>query len=353
MKKMVLVGTLVLPLVCIAGTSMSVDLTPEEQLGKDLYQDVNFSYNSTQSCQTCHDEGAGFADPTNAADPVDTPVSLGADGFSKGGRNAPTAAYSGYSPIRYKVNGTKEYYGGLFWDGRADGSSERLADPLAEQAQGPPLNEVEMAMPDEETIVSVIKAYYSDQFQTVYGFNDFSQTEEAYALFAEAIAAYERSPEVMQFNAKFDTHQLTVTEKNGRDLFKEHCNSCHYMGNSVGFGPLFTTFGYANIGIPQNPRVDGDENDLGLGGNVGEAEQNGKFKVPTLRNVAKTAPYGHNGYFATLEEIVDFKNTRDRGGWEEPDVSENLSDLIGDMKMTKTQVADVVEFLKALTDEAE
>ena len=116
-----------------------------EQLGKIFYQDKGFSRNETQSCQTCHHHITGYADPTNMRDPEYTVVSLGDDGVSLGGRNAPSSAYCGFSPsLRLQADGT--YVGGLFWDGLANGADEDLQDPLAKQAQGPPLNPVEMNM---------------------------------------------------------------------------------------------------------------------------------------------------------------------------------------------------------------
>ena len=347
MKKRLLACGLAVTLGCLANTSLAVDLTPEEQLGKAMYEDKNFSFNQMQSCKSCHDEATGFADPDNAFDPDNSVVSTGADGFSEGGRNAPTAAYAGYSPVRYKMKRTGEYFGGLFWDSRADGS--QLGDPLAEQAQGPPLNQMEMKMPDIASIVEVIKDNYADEFKIVYDFESFEQEDETYNLFARAIAAYERSPEVLKFNSRFDRKQLTPVERYGQSQFKKHCNSCHFMGRSRGDGPLFTSFGYANIGIPKNPLIAGDEPDLGLGAVVGEKAQEGKFKIPTLRNVEKTPPYGHNGYFPTLKDVVNFKNSRDSMGLT-PDVADNVSNAIGNLGMTEAQVDAVVQFLLTLTD---
>ena len=71
-------------------------------------------------------------------------------------------------------------------------------------------------------------------------------------------------------------------------------------------GPVFTNYGYANIGIPKNPLLPSDVPDLGLGTTVRDTLQDGKFKIPTLRNVGVSAPYGHNGYFPTLKDIVNF-----------------------------------------------
>jgi cytochrome c peroxidase len=351
MKKQLIICALALPMLLVANISHAADLSDEEKLGKALFEDNNFSLKATQSCRTCHNGLTGFADPTNAINPEVTVVSLGDDGVSLGGRNAPTAAYAGYSPVRFQDPVTGEYYGGMFWDGRKDGSV--LGDPLAEQAQGPPLNPVEMNMESIATVVDVIEEYYLNEFRKVYREDFVHDDQILFDLFARAIAAYERSAEVEKFDSYFDRGVLTSTEKSGRGLFKKHCSVCHSMDNISGNGPLFTTFGYSNIGIPDNPLIDGDNNDLGLGGVVNDDEpslQNGKFKIPTLRNVAVTAPYGHNGYFPTLLDIVNFKNTRDVGDWPMPDVNENLTYMIGDLSLTKNQVNSIVEFLKTLTD---
>jgi len=324
--------------------ALAVSLSAQEKMGRHLYQDKNLSWNSTQSCATCHHRSAGFADPTNSRDPENTMVSLGDDGFSLGGRNAPTAAYCGYSPILIQdENG--EWFGGMFWDGRMTG--EILGDPLAEQAQGPPLNPVEMNMPDLETVVArVFEADYAHLFIEAYGYDFFTDPVAAYDEIARLIAAYERSAELNRFSSAFDNGTLTATEARGLAAFqKAQCDSCHSLATPPGApGPVFTTYGYANIGVPRNVIVNPNP-DLGLG--YVKEGQNGKFKIPTLRNIAQTAPYSHNGYFATLAEMVRFH--LDREGLE-PDVLENLIDPVT-VELKEREIADIVAFLSALTDQ--
>ncbi len=349
MKK-AMMSTIILLLAGTAATIWAAGLTRMEQLGKAMYHDKDFSLNKTESCHTCHHHMTGFADPTNSRDPYYTVVSLGDDGVSRGDRNAPTAAYAGYSPVlQQDENGA--YFGGMFWDGRATGWT--LEDPLAEQAQGPPLNPVEMNMPSKEAVVQVVRnATYAHLFYTVFGAGSLDDVDVAYDYIALAIAAYERSSEVQRFNSRFDQGRLTDQERNGMALFKSNCSKCHSMEDVTGKGPLFTKYTYENIGIPVNPLLADNAIDLGLGGFLGEAAQNGKFKVPTLRNVALTAPYGHNGYFPTLKDIVSFKNTRDVDGWEAPEVMENLNtaDNLGNLGLTDAEEDDIVAFLKTLTD---
>lgn len=347
--------------VLLANPLGAANLSQKEQLGKIMYQDKDFSLTKTQSCQTCHHHLAGFADPTNMRDPFHTVVSLGDDGVSKGGRNAPTSAYAGFSPPLNKTE--RGYIGGMFWDGRATGLSETLADPLAEQAQGPPLNPVEMNMPDKEAVVQAVRdASYAPLFRKVFGTTSLDNTDQAFDNIAKAIAAYERSAEVQAFSSRFDSGQLNAQEQRGQNLFALNCVSCHATEVVKGAkGPLFTNYSYANIGIPTNSddQVPGD--DYGLGGFLATldessvfyqdaASERGKFKVPSLRNVALTAPYGHNGYFATLRDMIIFKNTRDVASWPEADVLDNLSYDVGNLGMSNQDIDDLVAFLMTLTD---
>ncbi|BHH85492.1 cytochrome-c peroxidase [Desulforhopalus sp. 52FAK] len=346
-------------LCCIAGMTTSqgqaASLSNIEQLGKIMYKDKDFSLNKTQSCQTCHHHSSGFADPTNSRDPYFTVVSLGDDNVSFGGRNAPSAAYAGSSPILHQRE-DGEYIGGMFWDGRATGWT--LVDPLAEQAQGPPLNPVEMNMPNKEAVVQAVRdSDYVHLYELVFGFNSLTDTEEAYDNIGFAIAAYERSNELQRFTSRYDAGILTEKEIRGLGVFGQKCAQCHSLSQGTEL-PVFTNFSYHNIGIPINPILEDNPIDLGLGGflatveEIDDAElQNGKFKVPTLRNVALTAPYGHNGYFATLQDIIRFKNSRDIAQWDFPEVNENINDKdLGNIGMTSQEIDDLVAFLFTLSD---
>ena len=359
---------LLLPAVLLAAGSgaLAGSLPPMARLGKIMYQDLDFSYNGTQSCLTCHHHSSGFADPENRRDPYTSVVSLGADGVSKGGRNAPSAAYAGYSPVLHWDAAADSYIGGMFWDGRATGLV--LGDPLAEQALGPPLNPVEMNMPDDDAVVQVVRdSAYASLFLQVFGADALADVPSAYNNIGRAIASFERSSQVQKFTSRFDRNQLTAAEQRGAALVAQNCAQCHSTAPAPdGSKPLFTKYGYVNIGVPANPLLAGNPTDLGLGGFlesdyhstaplIGDenyAAQYGKFKVPTLRNVARSAPYGHNGFFPTLREVVDFHNTRDVAAWPAPEVQENKNTLdVGDMGLTSAQVDDIVAFLMSLTDD--
>lgn len=332
-------------------------------LGKALYFDTNLSNPGGQSCASCHAPEAGFADPNQSL-----PVSLGALPGRVGGRNAPSAAYAAFSPPFHFDEESGLYVGGQFWDGRA-------AD-LVEQAKGPFLNPLEMHNPNQtEVIASVRRAAYAPLFLQVYGpaALNAKNVETAYHHVAEAIAAYESSPEVSPFTSKFDQYlkgqaTLTMQEQRGLHLFqrKGNCAACHTLDVPDGApGPLFTDFTYDNLGLPKNwnnpflqlPKAlnpDGPAAvDLGLGAVLGDPNQFGKFKVPTLRNIALTAPYGHNGYFQSLRDIVEFYNSRDvpAMNWPAPEVPVNVNDSeMGNLGLSPQQVDDLVAFLHTLTD---
>lgn len=348
MKKVLFEGvilTIFFSALSFAGPSVGLDTM--ERLGQYLYKDKNLSFNGTQSCQVCHHPFSGFADRRNALHPEINVVSLGADGVSLGGRNAPTSAYAGFSPSLSIVNG--EWVGGLFWDGRADGSV--LGDSLAEQAQGPPLNPVEMAMPDKQSVIDVIAASaYANLFLRVFGPDAFTDVHAAYDNFGRAIAAYERSGEVTRFSSKYDVaqNQFTEAELRGMLLFENNCSACH--STTAAFGspaPLFTNYHYANIGVPANPLVPRTEPDPGLGATVADLNQDGKFKVPTLRNIAASPPYTHNGYFSNLGDMVAFKN--DSSAFT-PELDRNIDVRVGNLGLSSADVDDLVSFLQTLTD---
>lgn len=336
----------VLSFVLAAGSGLAADLAPIEELGKLIYESPKLSRMETQSCATCHNSATGFADINNSA------VSLGDNGVSTGGRNAPTAAYAGFSPILHH-NANGEYVGGMFWDGRATGAT--LYDPLAEQAQGPPLNPVEMDMPDKEEILFRMENDESigPLFLQVFGNNAFSDVETAYDDLARAIAAYERSPEVTMFTSDFDMGNMSSQQMAGEKLFRNNCTTCHSIGTRGSGSPLFTNYKYVNAGVPKNQALEDDPNcayvypDLGLGGFLEDFSQNGKFKVPTLRNIELTAPYSHNGYFVTLREMVAFMNDNREF---EPEVLDNVNTAVGNLGLTEPQLDDIVAFLSALTD---
>jgi cytochrome c peroxidase len=346
---------LVATLLCAAS---ALALTNKQTLGKHIYFDTRLSTPDGLACAGCHTPPAGWADP-DASLPVSAGINLG----DFGGRNAPSAGYAATSPTFFYNVTSAEYIGGQFWDGRAA--------TLADQAKGPFLNPVEMANPDKAAVVNdVATATYAALFLKVYGADAFADVDAAYDNIADAIAAYERSPEVCSYTSTYDAYiaggaVLTAQEAQGLKLFsgKAGCSGCHSHGSMTARKNALTTHKYANLGVPSNPLVLSlaglpvDYADPGLGGflaNAGlafSAENWGKMKIPTLRNVAQSGPYTHNGYFASLHDVVSFLNTRDvPGAWPEPEVAVNMTTRVGDLGLTESEVDAVVAFLGTLTD---
>lgn len=360
--------TLILTLVCQKQQKFSEklaeqvqELTKKQQLGKKLFFDKNLSTPSGQACVDCHSPETAFVNPNQ-----NLPVSQGVNKERFGSRNDLTAAYAGFSPEFHYDTEEKLYVGGQFWDGRVIN--------LTEQAKGPFLNPLEMANPDKQAVVDKIrKSDYADLFNEVYGSDALQNTEKAYHFAAEAIAEYEKSNELNQFSSKYDLYlkgkvALTEQEMRGLALFeaptKGNCAACHTNElKADGSPPLFTDYTYDNLGVPKNPEnpfyylsktlnPDGlNFIDFGLGRTVNKSEENGKFKVPTLRNIAKTAPYMHNGIFKTLHLVMAFYNTRDVGPWPPPEVTENVNrDELGNLGLTELEIDDIITFLNTLTD---
>ena len=335
--------------------------TDKQWLGKQLFFDSNLSSPPGQACKACHDPATGWADPRK-----DSPTSEGNTPGLFGDRNSSSVAYASFSPDFHYDAAKKSYVGGQFWDGRAKNE--------ADQAKGPILNPLEMSGANKQAVIDAVKAGpYADLFKKVWGANVFDEAETAYDNLAASIAEYERTSEVNTFSSKYDdvlrgAVTLTEQEKRGLALFKgkAKCDTCHTSTAAAASGKvLFTDFGYENAGVPKNPKnkfytLDAKDNpagkdfiDLGLGGQLKKRSENGKFKVPSLRNVALTAPYMHNGYFTTLKDVVRFYNTRDvaSAGWPAPEVTENVNKQdMGDLKLTDSEIEDIVAFLNTLTD---
>jgi cytochrome c peroxidase len=364
----------------LAGLARAGDdhFAPRAALGRQIFFDRTLSEPAGQSCGSCHQLAHTFTDPRP------TPTSHGADPVLFGPRNTPSIKYAAFAP-RFQSNGKEGgYLGGQFRDGRAD--------TLEEQAKQPFVNPIEMANPDSQAVVAkVSRAAYADEFKAVYGADIFSRPDAAYDAIANALAAFERTKVFAPFDSKYDAWQqgratLTDAEARGLAAFNDpargNCAKCHLTVSSRPDGqrPLLTDFGYDNAGVPRNPanrfyRDPAQYNpggrgyvDLGLEGVILDPATRGQFKAPSLRNVAVTGPYMHNGYFQTLRGVVDFYNTRDakpacpsrftpeadalaQGCWPAPEMPEtiNVADM-GNLHMSAQDVDDIVAFLGTLTD---
>lgn len=299
-------------------TAEAASLSPMAQLGQKIFQDRRLSANGTQSCASCHD-------PANAHAPSNhLIVQLGDDGVSVGGRVAPSMRYLRYNQaFRIEADGTPA--GGFFWDGRAAS--------LAEQAKGPFLNAKEMGNADAAAVVrSLSAATYAAEFQALFGADIFTRPDDAFERIALALQAYQKEDsDFAPFSSKYDAFlrgrtRLSDAELRGLALFnspsKGNCAACHpsAMGADGSF-PLFTDFSYDALGVPRNQSAPSTWGDLGLCAsqaidalNLSTAAREalcGKFKVPSLRNVAVRQAYFHNGRFTDLREVLTFYVQRD------------------------------------------
>ena len=268
-------------------------------LGKQLYFDKRLSRDNTISCASCHDPAKGWSNGERFA--------TGVRG-QKGGRSAPTIINAGYQSFQ-------------FWDGRAL--------ELEGQALGPIQNPIEMDMKLEEVVEKLNEiSGYREQFQSVFG------TDVTSEGISQAISTFERT--VLSGDAPYDRFRageksaLSEAAQRGRDVFfnKAHCSACHA-------GPNFTDGAFHNIGVG----MDAEEPDVGRQAHSGMEGDRGSFKTPTLREIARTAPYMHDGRLATLEDVVEYYV---KGGTP----NDQLDEEIFPLKLTPEQRNDLVTFLK-------
>lgn len=278
--------------------------TPEKaELGRTLYFDPRLSADSTISCATCHAPKYAFTDAM--------PVSIGIRG-QRGTRSAPTIINRGYSLAQ-------------FWDGRAP--------TLEQQAKGPIGNPIEMGE-SPQAMVERLKTIpgYRVWFAKVFGAEDFTIDHVA-----QAIATFERT--VLSGNSAFDRYKagnkkaLTPAQVRGMNIFfkKAKCDKCHE-------GMNFTTNEFHNLGVG----TDKPNPDVGRFAVTKDPKDWAAFKTPTLRDIAETPPYMHDGSLKTLREVVDFY---DKGGV----LNRNLDADIKPLKLTVDEKNDLVEFLRALS----
>ena len=308
------------------------------ELGRQLYFDRRLSSDNTVSCADCHSPVTGYG--------ANTQFGVGVRGQT-GNRNSPVS----FNRILSKAQ---------FWDGRA-GS-------LEEQAVGPIANPIEMANTHEAVVKLVSsKEGYRIQFEKVFGGKpDIGQVGKAIAAFERVLVTgpspYDYNEPVRRMLESFreelsdlkalktddpemfnkftalkaaaDAHKMSDEAKRGRDLFfnvKSNCSACHVGAN-------FTDELYHNLGVGMEAK----EPDLGRFSQTKVEKDKGAFKTPTIRNIALSGPYMHDGSQKTLEEVVEWYA---KGGHPNP----NLSDKIKKLDLTVQDKKDLVEFMKSLT----
>ena len=292
---------------------------PVAALGDRIFHDASLSASGRMSCASCHDpmHGHSSADPGTVV-PAGGPA-LATPGF----RKAPSLRYLNLAPaFFFDAEGTPT--GGLTRDGKADS--------LRAQAITPFLSAHEMANVDAAGVVARLRvASYAAEFRRVFGDAIFDDADAAFDRARVALQVYQlEDPDFHRYDSKYDLFlagriSLTSRELQGLALFnspaKGNCAACHPSARGAdGAPPLFTDFSYDNLGVPRNPAIAANADpayfDLGLCGPfrtdlAARGDLCGAFKVPTLRNVAVTAPYFHNGRFKTLKEAIGFYVRRD------------------------------------------
>ena len=276
-------------------TALKIDL------GKMLFFDTRLSRDFSLSCATCHNPDKGYSDGRPKA------VGIGNKELQ---RHSPSVLNTAYNATQ-------------FWDGRAAS--------LEEQARGPIMNDSEMGMPDEKTLVSRLQVVpeYRQKFQQAFG------GEISLVNIAKALAAFERTlitPD-SQFDryARGDKQALSDQQKRGLIIFfgKASCTQCHNGAN-------FTDNKYYSLGT----QGDSSGTDPGRFAISKDPADRGAFKTPGLRNAGIRAPYMHDGSMATLEQVID---SYDRGGGNEP-----KSSLLHPLDLSQDEKQDLLAFLESL-----
>ncbi|MFL5253620.1 MAG: cytochrome-c peroxidase [Rhodopila sp.] len=357
------------------------------ELGRTLFVDPALSASGRMACATCHDPAHGFAAPN--ADPVQMG---GADLRRPGVRAVPGLTYGAFAPpfqehaFDPEDDGNDSIdqgpAGGRDWDGRVDRARDQAAIPL--------LGKNEMAMPDRQAVVAAAsQAGHAGDLQALYGQDVLTDAKRGFAAVTEALEFYQQTQAAFSpFSSRYDadlhgTARLSAQEARGLALFNDpargNCASCHPSAVSAeGKPPLFTDFGFAALGVPQNRTIPTNNDpsyfDLGLCGPyrtdlAGAAHYCGLFKVPTLRNVALKRSLFHNGIVHSLRDAVAFYAERDTqpGKWYPagPDGTVHPYDDLpaayagnvnkeapfgGRTLLSDADVDDIVAFLETLTD---
>ena len=323
--------------------------TPEKiQLGEKLFNDQRFSSTGKVSCATCHEASKAFTDS-----PLRTSEGIGK---LTGTRNAPTVVNSAYMST-------------LFWDGRSP--------DLEDQSQHPFLNPVEMGLKNYEPILKIVRSdpEYQRSFKAVFNKSGRKITMKEVM---QAIASFERT--VISGNSPFDRWRygndktaMNPAQIRGFQVFvgQGRCVSCHAVEQTQA---LFTDNRFHNIGIGINsiqkdvPRLAGEflkaktqgtdvdiavltdkkASELGRFAVTDEFNEMGSFKTPTLRNIAATAPYMHDGSLKTLKDVVIHYNNG--GITKKTDrVNDFLSGGIRPLNLSEQQISDLIVFMEALT----
>ena len=304
------------------------------ELGRHLFYDPILSRDSTISCSSCHQLNKAFTDGLSKAEGIEGRL---------GRRSSMSLINIGYSWIKNRPHN-------FMWDGKFTSLEEQIVG-------GPIEDPVEMDN-DWETVENVLRQHpsYPQMFRSAFGINCSDEINRQ--LIAKAIAQFERT--LNSAGSRFDEDlwvpfvYLSAQELRGKTLFEgdaagatstndAECAHCHsFSANKT----LFARNEYSNNGLDSVNNLN-DFTDLGLGAITGNLSQNGQFREVTLRNIGLTAPYMHDGRFATLEEAVGHYAS---GGQNAPNLAAELTTAPTLVTLTASEKEDLVAFLHALTD---
>lgn len=318
------------------------------EIGRRIFLDSRLSEPPGMSCASCHDPRHAFAD-LRAVSPGAMPGSIGT-------RNSPSLMYAALIPPRRKeqivrASGEVEmaWEGGVFLDGRARNLFEQVQEPLFASH--------EMNLPDAKNLADRLRnSKYSAELRNWAGDESWKNDKALNHLAFRALTEFLKEPLFRPFDAPIDDFlagdesALNDQQKRGLEVFKEagKCADCHLLEAVDWPQPLLSDFGYDNLGVPSRGLPD-----PGLGGITGDASELGQFRAPTLRNIALTPPYMHNGSIATLREVMEFYNNRNAESqrWGKTDHPETVNrEDLGDLKLTSAQIEDLTALMEAFTD---
>ncbi|MGB0879275.1 MAG: cytochrome-c peroxidase [Polaribacter sp.] len=314
-----------IPNIFLANGTVQEDNTPNNNpitnngatLGRVLFYDKQLSANNTVSCASCHDQSKGFSD--------DVTLSIGFNG-GQTGRNS-----MGLANAKYYDNGR------FFWDERASTLEEQVVLPIQDAVEmGLTLNELETKLQDDD--------YYRILFRRTFGDETVTRQRVSLALaqFVRSMVSYESKYDAglaQTNNPQANFPNFTASENLGKNLFfsnRTRCSDCHDTNSFVG-------------DRARNNGLDAVLTDLGVGGVTGNNNDRGEFKVPSLRNIQLTAPYMHDGRFATLTEVI---NHYDTGVQNSADLDNRLRQGNGvrRLNLNNQERQGLIDFLNTLTD---
>lgn len=350
-------------------------------LGRALFHDRSLSASGRTSCASCHDPAHAYGPPNGLAVQV-----AGADGKTPGARAAPSLRYLQQVPAFtehfFEADGNDAEdqgpAGGHTWDGRVRTLHDQAALPLT--------SPLEMANRDAGDVVARVRASSNAQaMRDAFGPSVLDDEPRAFRALLLALEVFQQDPrEFYPYDSKYDAYlrgnaTLTGAERRGLEAFNDpargNCASCHPSGIKEHALPAFSDWGFIALGVPRNPAVaKNGAHDLGLCGPLrtdlaSHREYCGRFRTPTLRNVARRSVFFHNGAVKSLEQAVRFYGERDTkparwypvyGGHVEKfdDLPRSLRGNVsreapfGSAKTTLTEadIRDIVAFLRTLDD---